>query len=90
MMNNFILLGRIVSVSSISDNKAIITIKYTSDDGDLTIPIYIFPSILKKCGHLLEEGALISFKGKIDADENGLILVAEKTVFLAKRNENED
>ena len=90
MMNSFILLGRIVSLSKTNDNKGIITIKYTSDDGDLSIPVYVLSDLLEKHGHYLEEGALISFKGKIDADENGLILIAEKTVFLARRNENEN
>ena len=55
------------------------------EDGDLTIPIITSTDVAKKIINNCEDDSLIGIKGKIDADENGLIIRAEKISFLSHK-----
>lgn len=83
-LNRCLLLGRYRSTTIIDDNVSCLVIVINDEDGDLTIPI-ITRDIAHKIINNCEDDSLIGIKGKIDADENGLIIRAEKISFLSHK-----
>lgn len=75
-LNRFLLLGRYRSTTIIDDNVSCLVIVINDEDGDLTIPIITSIDVASKVINTCEEDSLIGIKGKIDADENGLIIRA--------------
>lgn len=84
-LNRCLLLGRYKSTTIIDDNISCLVIVINDEDGDLTIPIITSTDVAKKITNSCEEDSLIGIKGKIDADENGLIIRAEKISFLSHK-----
>ena len=84
-LNRCLLLGRYRSTTIIDDNVSCLVIVINDEDGDLTIPIITSTDVAKKITNSCEEDSLIGIKGKIDADENGLIIKAEKISFLSHK-----
>ena len=84
-LNRCLLLGRYKSTTIIDDNVSCLVIVINDEDGDLTIPIITSTDVAKKITNSCEEDSLIGIKGKIDADENGLIIRAEKISFLSHK-----
>ena len=84
-LNRCLLLGRYKSTTIIDDNISCLVIVINDEDGDLTIPIITNTDVAKKITNSCEEDSLIGIKGKIDADENGLIIKAEKISFLSHK-----
>ena len=81
-LNRCLLLGRYRSTTIIDDNVSCLVIVINDEDGDLTIPIITSTDVAKKIINSCEEDSLVGIKGKIDADENGLIIKADKISFL--------
>ena len=84
-LNRCLLLGRFRSVTIIDDNVSCLVIVINDEDGDLTIPIITTTDVAKKITNSCEEDSLIGIKGKIDADEHGLIIKAERISFLGHK-----
>ena len=84
-LNRCLLLGRYKSTTIIDDNISCLVIVINDEDGDLSIPISTSTDVAKKITNSCEEDSLIGIKGKIDADENGLIIKAEKISFLSHK-----
>ena len=84
-LNRCLLLGRYRSTTIIDDNVSCLVIVINDEDGDLTIPIITSTDVAKKITNSCEEDSLIGIKGKINADENGLIIRAEKISFLSHK-----
>lgn len=84
-LNRCLLLGRYRSITIIDDNVSCLIIVINDEDGDLTIPIITSTDIANKIINSCEDDSLIGIKGKIDADENGLIIRAEKISFLVQK-----
>ena len=84
-LNRCLLLGRFRSVTIIDDNVSCLVIVINDEDGDLTIPIITSTDVAKKITNSCEEDSLIGIKGKIDADEHGLIIRAERISFLGHK-----
>ena len=84
-LNRCLLLGRYKSTTIIDDNFSCLVIVINDEDGDLTIPIITSTDVAKKITNSCEEDSLIGIKGKINADENGLIIRAEKISFLGQK-----
>ena len=80
-LNRCLLLGRYRSTTIIDDNVSCLVIVINGEDGDLTIPIITSTDVAKKITNSCEEDYLIGIKGKIDADENGLLIRAERYHF---------
>ena len=74
--------GRYRSITIIDDNVSCLVIGVNKENGNITIPIITSTDVAKKIINNCEEDSLIGIKGKIDADENGLIIRAEKISFL--------
>lgn len=81
-LNRCFLLGRYRSITIIDDNVSCLVIVINDEDGDIIIPIITSTDVSKKIINNCEDDSLIGIKGKIDADENGLIIRAEKLSFL--------
>lgn len=81
-LNRCLLLGRFRSITIIDDNVSCLVIVINDEGGDLTIPIIISTDVAKKITNSCEDDSLIGIKGKIDADEHGLIIRAERISFL--------
>ena len=73
-LNNCILLGRYRDVTIIDDKLSCLVLVVNDDDGDFTIPVFIGTEIAKQIFKSCNPHDLIGIKGKIDADENGLII----------------
>ena len=84
-LNRCLLLGRYRSTTIIDDNVSCLVIVINDEDGDLTIPIITSTDVAKKITNSCEDDSLIGIKGKIDADEHGLIIKAEKISFLSHK-----
>ena len=84
-LNRCLLLGRYRSTTIIDDNVSCLVIVINDEGGDLTIPIITNTDIAHKIINNCEDDSLIGIKGKIDADENGLIIRAEKISFLSHK-----
>ena len=84
-INKCLLLGRYRSISIIDDNIFYLVIVINDEDGDLTIPIITSTDVAKKIINYCEDDSLIGIKGKIDADENGLIIRSERISFLGHK-----
>lgn len=84
-LNRCLLLGRFRSITIIDNNVSCLVIVINDEDGDLTIPIITSTDVAKKIINNCEDDSLIGIKGKIDADENGLIIRAEKISFLSHK-----
>lgn len=84
-LNRCLLLGRYRSTTIIDDNVSCLVTVINDDDGDLTIPIITSTDIAHKIINNCEDDSLIGIKGKIDADENGLIIRAAKISFLSHK-----
>ena len=84
-LNRCLLLGRYRSTTIIDDNVSCLVIVINDEDGDLTIPIITSTDVANKIINICEEDSFIGIKGKINADENGLIIRAEKISFLSHK-----
>ena len=84
-LNRCLLLGRFRSITIIDNNVSCLVIVINDEDGDLTIPIITSTDVAKKMINSCEDDSLIGIKGKIDADEHGLIIRAKKISFLSHK-----
>lgn len=84
-LNRCLLLGRYRSITIIDDNVSCLVIVINDEDGDLTVPIITTTNVAKKIINNCEDYSLIGIKGRIDADENGQIIRAERISFLGHK-----
>lgn len=84
-LNRCLLLERYRSITIIDDNISCLVIVINDEDGDLTIPIITSTDVAKKIINSCEKDSLVGIKGKMDADENGLIIEADKISFLGHK-----
>lgn len=84
-LNRCLLLGRYGSITIIDDKASCLVIVINNEDGYLTISIITSTDVANKIINTCEEDSLIGIKGKIDADENGLIIKVEKISFLSHK-----
>lgn len=82
-LNRCLLLGRYHSINIINDDMATLSIVINDPNGDITIPIIIGTEVAYQMIEKCEANCMIGIKGKIDVNENGLIIKAEKITFLA-------
>lgn len=87
-LNNLILVGKFNSLIKINDNISCLNIFQHHEDEDVIIPVIIFNKGVDHLKKSCESGDLIGIKGRIDTDENGLIIVTDKITFMhTKRDE---
>lgn len=84
-LNGCLPLRRYRSITIIDDNVSCLIIVINDEEGNITIPIITSTDIANKIINNCKDDSLIAIKGKIDADENGLIIRAEKITFLGHK-----
>lgn len=82
-LNNCILLGRYRDVTIIDDRLSCLVLVVNDNNGDITIPVFIGTEVANQILKRYNPHDLIGIKGKIDADENGLIIKTIKITFLS-------
>lgn len=80
-LNRCLLLGRYRPINIIDDNVSCLVIVINDENRDLTIPIITSTNVANKIINNCEEDSLITIKGKIDANEHGLIIKTDKIFF---------
>lgn len=80
-LNRRLLLGRYRSITIINDNISCLVIVINYKDGDLTITIITSTNAVNRIINNWEDDSLIGIKGRIDADENSLILGPKEYLF---------
>lgn len=96
MMNQTVLVGRIVSDPQINEteNKKVTTMKiavtrcYKNEEGIYEtdfIPVVLWNGIAENVCEYCQKGDLIAVKGRIESNEDRIEVIAEKVTFLSSR-----
>lgn len=99
MLNQLVLVGRLVDkpiVKETEDGRKVSYIKiavprnYKNADGEFDtdiIPITLWNGIAENTENYCNKGDLIGVKGRVEENEENIILVAEKITFLSSKKE---
>lgn len=92
MCNNFVLVGRLVTISNVEDGNVILTIGLRKEDSEEQelIPITLKGTIASSVNEYCEKGNIMGIKGKITNKEDKIELVADKVTFLSSRKEEKE
>ena len=96
MLNQIVLVGRVVEEINTTENQATIVISvsrsfkngeglYESDN----IPIVLYNGIAQNAAEYCTKGTLIGIKGRIQMIDNNITIIAEKITFLSSKKEVE-
>ena len=96
MLNQIVLVGRIVKdIEQEGETKAVVTVavprSYKNADGEYDtdfIPCVLWNGIATNTLEYCKKGDLIGVKGRIQSNENGIAVVAEKITFLSNKKED--
>lgn len=98
MLNQTVLVGRITKdIEMEGETKATITLGVPRSfrnvngeyDTDL-IPCVLWAGIATNTKNYCKKGDLVGIKGRIQSNENGIIVVAEKLTFISSKKEDTD
>ena len=81
-LNSSILVGRYYSLTKIDESVSCLVIVIKENDGDISIPVIIGNDVADKILEYCKYDDVIGIKGKINADKDGIIIVANKVTFL--------
>ena len=92
MLNQVVLVGRIITIEN---NNVMINVprNYKNEEGiyeNDTIKINVIDNIFKNVKEYCMKGDLIGIRGRIESQENTIIIKAEKITFLNTRKEKEE
>ena len=96
MLNQTVLVGRIVKdIEQEGETKAIVTLavprSFKNADGEYEtdfIPCVLWNGIATNTKEYCRKGDLVGVKGRIQSNENGITVVAEKLTFLSTKKED--
>ena len=101
MLNQTILVGRIVKeveVKEVDNRKvAYVTLavqrSYKNEEGEYEtdfVPCTLWNGIAENVAEYCRKGDLVGVKGRIQNENNGIVIVAEKVTFLSSKKEDEE
>lgn len=101
MLNQTILVGRIVKeveVKEVDNRKvAYVTLavqrSYKNEEGVYEtdfVPCTLWNGIAENVAEYCRKGDLVGVKGRIQNENNGIVIVAEKVTFLSSKKEDEE
>ena len=98
MMNQIILVGRLTKeVELMEGGKGIITLaiprSYKNEEGiyeTYFVPCTLWNGIATNVAEYCKKGDLVGVKGRLQTENNGLVLVAEKVTFLSSAKKDEE
>ena len=96
MLNQIVLVGRISKDIEVEgETKAIVTLavprSFKNADGEYEtdfIPCVLWNGIATNTKEYCRKGDLVGVKGRIQSNENGITVVAEKVTFLSTKTED--
>lgn len=95
MMNQILLVGRIkefVKVGTNCEIKINVSRNYKNENGEYEfdlIPVRAYDSISQNIAEYCREEDIIGIKGRIEIENDKIIIIAEKVTFLNSRKEEE-
>ena len=100
MLNNAMLVGRLVSEPQIFETKkgikSSITLavprSYKNENGEYDtdfVPCILWNGIAENTFNYCKKGDMVGVKGRIQSNENGIELIAEKLTFLSSKKEEQ-
>lgn len=101
MLNQTVLVGRLVKeveVKEVDDRKvAYLTLavqrSYKNEEGIYEtdfVPCTLWNGIAENVAEYCRKGDLVGVKGRLQTENNGLVLVAEKVTFLSSAKKDEE
>lgn len=102
MLNQTVLVGRLVQdpeIKELENDKKVCNItlavnrSYKNADGEYEtdfIPVTLWQGIAENTCEYCKKGELVGVRGKLQAREGKVEVVAEKVTFLSSRKENEE
>ena len=101
MLNQTVLVGRLVKeveVKEVDDRKvAYLTLavqrSYKNEEGVYEtdfVPCTLWNAIAENVAEYCRKGDLVGVKGRLQTENNGLVLVAEKVTFLSSAKKDEE
>ena len=101
MLNQTILIGRIVKeveVKEVDNRKvAYVTLavqrSYKNEEGVYEtdfVPCTLWNQMAENVAEYCRKGDLVGVKGRIQSENNGIVIVAEKVTFLSSKKEDEE
>lgn len=95
MLNQIVLVGRLTETPEVEEGKAMITLavprSYKNENGEYDtdfIPVRLFKGIAESTAEYCKKSDLISIRGRVQMQENKLLVVAEKVTFLSSKRED--
>lgn len=100
MLNQIVIVGRLVSDPQINETKeekksTIITLavprSYKNKNGEYDtdfVPCILWNGIAENTLNYCKKGDIVGVKGRIQSNENGIELIAEKLTFLSSKKED--
>ena len=101
MLNQTVLVGRLVSDPEINETEnerkvcnvtLAVPRSFKNENGEYDtdfIPVILCESISKNTCEYVKKGDLVGIKGRLQSEDNKLVLVAEKVTFLSSKKEEE-
>lgn len=102
MLNQTILVGRIakeVEIKELDEGKKVsyltlaVQRSYKNEEGEYEtdfVPVTLWNGIAANVAEYCRQGDLIGVKGRIQSDNNGLVIVADKVTFLSSKNPKDE
>lgn len=96
MLNQIVLVGRLQEIKEEEKGVSITLIvpkSYKNEEGiyeEDYIPVRLFGNVAKNTIEWCNKGDLVGIKGRIQAKDNDIEIVAEKLTFLSSKKEDEN
>lgn len=98
MLNQFNIVGRVVSIMGCENNSyATITLavprSYKNMNGEYDtdfIPVKVRETVAQKSLEYIASGDIVGVRGRIESENNNLMVVCEKLTFLSSRLNREE
>lgn len=101
MLNQIVLVGRItdIRIEEIDDDKKVAFLKlsvprpYKNSQGEYdtdVVPVIIYGGIADNVANYCNKGDLVGAKGRVESDDEGIKIIAEKVTFLSSKAEESE
>ncbi len=91
MMNNVMLVGRLVEDIKVEDKKGYLKLLVTNaNKTTTTIECYLWDQLPENLEEYCHSGDIVGIKGRLENGDNGLYVQVEKMTFLSSKKEGEE
>ncbi len=97
MLNQLVLVGRIVKLEETDNGKAVITLaiprSFKNADGEYETDILkckLYGAIATNTKEYCHKGDIVGVKGRLQSEDGSMIAIAEKVTFLSSKPNSEE